>query len=624
MAKPAVPPSTSGGDGPLPIGVRDLAAWDDAALLRQFVAQGDQAAFAEIACRYGPMVFRACLRQLANEHDAEDATQAVFLVLARQPRKAQGSLAGWLHKVAHDTSVTLLRAKARRARREEVVAMRKAAEQPTTPGRNDAAPLAGLREDLDSSIARLPTRLRAPVILCYVEGHRQEEAARILGCNQGTLSRRAADGLNLLRSLLQRRGVVVTSAALVAFFAQQKAQAAVPATLLGSLKLAAAGKVLAAGALSTQAGALADATLKAAALAKMKIAAGIVLAVTALGAATAVVSLRPAAPDAMTFLNFDGPVVPTNGFGDLYPSSTLDAGDGGVFSSSINTLEAIRGGSLQMRLTMGRWKAEFMPEEKGGKKTFARDYAAAPASWRFNTYNRFRFWLKAPPSSAAHSNNGGSNMSVGTYVKRVHNPSPSSLDEGGGSYFHRLNVPRGEWVQITLNMHPHVHTQREVNGDPGNMPHPTNEPDCNYFDALTRFYIEARDRPSAYPADYLLDEMEFFREPYPENDGQVYSIAATYRAARNRLIVTWSRPPQEDGIRHEVRYAFANVHKIGWERATPAPGGIVSPQGKGLDSNGMIYDTNELPLAGQPLVYIAIKPTNANVFSQVAVPLTRK
>src|SRR5262249_8464863 len=378
-----------------------------------------------------------------------------------QPRKAQGSLAGWLYKVAHDTSVTLLRAKARRARREGEVAMRKAAEQATIP--NQAA--AGLQEELDSGIARLPTRLRAPGILCYVEGHRQEEAARMLGCNQGTLSRRAADGLNLLRSLLQRRGVVVTSAALLAFLAQQKAQAAVPATLLGSLKLAAAGKVLAAGALSAQAGALADATLKAAALAKMKIAAGVVLAATALGAVTATVALRPSAPETMTFLNFDSATVPTNQSGEPYFSSILEGGDGGLFTSSVNTADAVTGSCLQMRLTTGRWKAQFTPEDKRGKKTFARDYTADPANWPFNTYNRFRFWVKAPTTSPAHLKNGGSNMSVGTYVKRVQNPNFASLDEGGGSYFHRINVPRGDWVQVTLNMHPHFPTNRVAQGD---------------------------------------------------------------------------------------------------------------------------------------------------------------
>ena len=60
-----------------------------------------------------------------------------------------------------------------------------------------------LREELDHGIAQCRLRLREAVILCYLEGHKQADAARMLGCNQGTLSRWAADGLERLRALLR-------------------------------------------------------------------------------------------------------------------------------------------------------------------------------------------------------------------------------------------------------------------------------------------------------------------------------------------------------------------------------------------------------------------------------------
>ena len=80
-----------------------------------------------------------------------------------------------------------------------------------------------------------------------------------------------------------------------------------------------------------------------------------------------------------------------------------------------------------------------------------------------------------------------------------------------------------------VNMHP-SHIRGQPGGkEHGNQPHPTQEPEYNYFDALTRLYVNAcRSKPASYPAVYRLDEFEFYREPCEEDDEQVYSIAATY------------------------------------------------------------------------------------------------
>src|SRR6516225_8719428 len=97
--------------------VRDLAATpadpapSDRELLAQFATQHDEAAFAMVVRRHGPMVFRVCRRVLCHEQDAEDAFQATFLVLARKARSVswQLSVANWLHKAAYHVA---LRAKA--------------------------------------------------------------------------------------------------------------------------------------------------------------------------------------------------------------------------------------------------------------------------------------------------------------------------------------------------------------------------------------------------------------------------------------------------------------------------------------------------------------------------------
>lgn len=89
----------------------------DAELLTAYAEGGDPAAFAEIVSHHGPMVYGVCLRKLASRHDAEDASQAVFMALARKASRLrrEGVLTGWLHTVVRQTAPTLARARAGRS-----------------------------------------------------------------------------------------------------------------------------------------------------------------------------------------------------------------------------------------------------------------------------------------------------------------------------------------------------------------------------------------------------------------------------------------------------------------------------------------------------------------------------
>lgn len=198
----------------------------DAELLAQYRSARTDEAFAQMVARHHGMVYRTCLRLLGNSADAEDATQAVFLVLAQRADTIRDLLAGWLHKVARDVAIELLRSRERRVRREKVAAS----------GRTDAqaAELPDLREELDTALLRLPERLREAVVLRYLEGRGQEEAATLAGCPRGTLSRRASEGIERLRTILARRGTVLASTALVAYLLQEAAVAAPPAPATGA------------------------------------------------------------------------------------------------------------------------------------------------------------------------------------------------------------------------------------------------------------------------------------------------------------------------------------------------------------------------------------------------------
>src|SRR5262249_31069999 len=180
-----------------------LASDDD--LLRIYCASGSPGALSEIVGRHYPMVFRTCLRLLANFHDAEDVAQATFLLLAQRPHAVRRVLSGWLYEMARGIASNLRRVTERRRRRERVVGL---------PGGATASERE-LREELDAALLQLPRPLREAVILRYLEGRSQEEAAQVAGCPQGTLARRSAEGLRRLKAILERRGILVSLALLL-------------------------------------------------------------------------------------------------------------------------------------------------------------------------------------------------------------------------------------------------------------------------------------------------------------------------------------------------------------------------------------------------------------------------
>ncbi|QEH36031.1 ECF RNA polymerase sigma factor SigW [Aquisphaera giovannonii] len=182
----------------------------DGELLGRFASGRDDRAFAAIVDRHGPMVLRVCRGVLGDRHEAEDAAQAAFLVLARRAGSIErrGSAAGWLYRVARRIAV---RSRVASARRREVEALAGGARPPSGADGAQDVPAAELHEELD----RLPERYRAPLVLCYLEGLTHEQAASRLGCPRRTVETRLARGRARLRETLLRRGVV-PSAALVA------------------------------------------------------------------------------------------------------------------------------------------------------------------------------------------------------------------------------------------------------------------------------------------------------------------------------------------------------------------------------------------------------------------------
>ena len=162
----------------------------DAELIERFVSRRDELAFEMIVRRHGPMVFAVCRRVLRHAHDAEDAFQATFLVLAHKAATVlpRNKLAGWLHGVAHRTALKARhRAAGDRRSKEHVPARGQDQMQPDTNW-DEVEPL------LDQELAGLPERYRLPIIMCDLEGRLRSEVALSLACSEGTLSSRLTRG----------------------------------------------------------------------------------------------------------------------------------------------------------------------------------------------------------------------------------------------------------------------------------------------------------------------------------------------------------------------------------------------------------------------------------------------
>jgi RNA polymerase sigma factor (sigma-70 family) len=260
----------------------------DPQLLERFLARRDQAAFAALVRRHGPMVLAVCRRLLADPNDADDAFQATFLVLVRRAASVgrPERLGSWLYGVAYRTALKARANNARRRRHQQPLA-----DVPTDGGVAELV-WRELRPVLDEELHRLPEKYRAPVVLCYLEGVSKREAARQLGWPEGTLSTRLHQAREILRGRLSRRGLGLSAVAVAVALSPGAAPAAVPPTLAAAAVAAAS-----LAAVPAPVAALAEGVLRVMWWNKLKVVAAVLLAAGLLAAGIGGAVLRtPAAP----------------------------------------------------------------------------------------------------------------------------------------------------------------------------------------------------------------------------------------------------------------------------------------------------------------------------------------
>jgi RNA polymerase sigma factor (sigma-70 family) len=201
----------------------------DGQLLERFATESDEVAeltFSALVERHEALVWRVCLATLRDQHAAEDAFQATFLVLVQKARGlwVRDSLGPWLHQVAYRTASSLKKSIIRRRRREQYRAQSDARRVDSGMTLPDPDRDSAIHDELN----RLPAKYQAPVVLCDLEGRTQQEAARFLGWPIGTVKSRQAEGRRLIRERLARRGIGLVVTGTIVDCLRQPTSAAVP------------------------------------------------------------------------------------------------------------------------------------------------------------------------------------------------------------------------------------------------------------------------------------------------------------------------------------------------------------------------------------------------------------
>jgi len=216
----------------------DFATATDGAMLAAFAGDGSEAAFAALVGRHQTMVYNACVRNLRQSADAEDASQAVFLALSHKASDAglhaRATLAGWLHEASWHVCARMREAAEVRKKREREAAAMHEQLAASAAQWSSVAPL------LDGELKELPEKYRMPIILHYLEQRSVEETAGLMHCSTDAAKQRLCRGRDMLKHCLARRGMALPAVALAALLAKEAAaQSVAPTFASGAAKMAA-------------------------------------------------------------------------------------------------------------------------------------------------------------------------------------------------------------------------------------------------------------------------------------------------------------------------------------------------------------------------------------------------
>ena len=225
--------------------IQRMSDANDMELVRQFARENSEAAFTELVRRHLNLVYSVALRWAGNAGDAQDVTQAVFIILARKAASLREKtlLTGWLYETTRFTAARLLRTNARRHAREQEAFMQSTLNESdlsrhSAPTSETANVWTQLAPHLEAAMSALGERDRALLLLRFYENKSGPEAAALLGIREDAAHKRMTRAIEKLRKFFAQRGVAISSAAIAGAVSANSVQAA-PVGLATSVTVAA-------------------------------------------------------------------------------------------------------------------------------------------------------------------------------------------------------------------------------------------------------------------------------------------------------------------------------------------------------------------------------------------------
>jgi RNA polymerase sigma factor (sigma-70 family) len=218
--------------------IKQMPDASDMALVRQYARGNSEPAFAELVRRHINLVYSVALRYTGQAQDAEDVTQAVFIILARKADGLRGKtiLTGWLYEVARFTAMKFLRTTTRRRIREQEAYLQSTLNDPDTgKAWQQVGPL------LEEAMTRLGEKDRLLLALRFFENKSGTEAAALLGMQEWAARKRMERAVEKLRLFFDRRGVKISADVLTGAISANSVQAA-PVALAKSVTAVAMAK----------------------------------------------------------------------------------------------------------------------------------------------------------------------------------------------------------------------------------------------------------------------------------------------------------------------------------------------------------------------------------------------
>jgi hypothetical protein len=242
--------------------------------------------------------------------------------------------------------------------------------------------------------------------------------------------------------------------------------------------------------------------------------------------------------------------------------------------------------------------------------------------WEYNTYNRMALYIKSPDEIET-SFAGTPNVNIGTYFSSIIDGPPTSgnAEVGGGNHgYHNYNIAGGGVTKLLLDFNP-----THIRGENGSVEQPymeypiaADEGKYNYFDLLTRLYFSC-DGATADGLKWNFDNLYFYRENRLEENHSVYSLSASRRISDDLITFSFNVDKErEAGSTYEVRYSFSDIHDVGFDNADLW---VISPE-LGLGGyNHITLQKDDIDLASNDVIYIAVRKTGDTLFRQISLEL---